>query len=205
VFLGEAPLLTETIFRRTMVQGYRLIWLLLLPSAIMIWMTGKSRLIPAMIGADAFVPLLIHAGRDRKLQSSSLSSTPVSSHAETPPTSIGIVGGGLAGLSTAYHLLQKSPTLNITILDKALPGFGGASSVAGGYVLFVCLISYMFHAYIHYQSRMNQLFATPHRAWLMTTNHNTTKIAETSTQPNCRTIPFLSCLFLTPSSTVCLF
>lgn len=48
-------------------------------------------------------------------------------------TSVGIIGGGLAGLSTAYHLLQKQPTLDITILDVAAgPGQGGASSVAGG-------------------------------------------------------------------------
>jgi glycine/D-amino acid oxidase-like deaminating enzyme len=56
------------------------------------------------------------------------------------------VGGGLAGLSTAYHLLDKSAnknstntmyenegqTLDITIFDKVAPGTGGASSVAGG-------------------------------------------------------------------------
>jgi hypothetical protein len=45
---------------------------------------------------------------------------------------IAIVGGGLAGLSTAYHLLQKNPSLGITILDTSLPGEGGASTVAGG-------------------------------------------------------------------------
>jgi ribulose 1,5-bisphosphate synthetase/thiazole synthase len=46
---------------------------------------------------------------------------------------VGIVGGGLAGLSTAYHLLQKQPALDITILDVTSgPGEGGASAVAGG-------------------------------------------------------------------------
>ena len=46
---------------------------------------------------------------------------------------IAIVGGGLAGLSTAYHLLQKRPSLNVTILDTSSPGEGtGASTVAGG-------------------------------------------------------------------------
>ena len=50
---------------------------------------------------------------------------------------IAIVGGGLAGLSTAYHLLSKSIDYNlnlpsITIFDKTKPGQGGASSVAGG-------------------------------------------------------------------------
>lgn len=46
--------------------------------------------------------------------------------------SVGIVGGGLAGLSTAYHLLQKRPSIDIRIMDVAPPGEGGASAVAGG-------------------------------------------------------------------------
>lgn len=45
---------------------------------------------------------------------------------------IGIIGGGLAGLSTAYHLLEKCPSADITIIDRQAPGTGGASSVAGG-------------------------------------------------------------------------
>ena len=48
---------------------------------------------------------------------------------------LAIVGGGLAGLSTAFHLLEKRPhTFQITIIDKASVGEAGASSVAGGYV-----------------------------------------------------------------------
>lgn len=57
----------------------------------------------------------------------------------TLPRRVAIVGGGLAGLSTAYHLLQKtaadvnlSSCLDITILDPAMVGMAGASSVAGG-------------------------------------------------------------------------
>ena len=52
--------------------------------------------------------------------------------------SIGIVGGGLAGLSVAYQLLSRqkeySPNgIKITILDQSRePGIMGASSVAGG-------------------------------------------------------------------------
>jgi len=49
--------------------------------------------------------------------------------------SVGIVGGGLAGLSTAYHLLQQSrdQPVHVTILDQCSgPGQGGASSVAAG-------------------------------------------------------------------------
>lgn len=51
-------------------------------------------------------------------------------------SAIRILGGGLAGLSVAYHLLASSThTLNITIRDVAVgPGLGGASAVAGGYV-----------------------------------------------------------------------
>lgn len=57
-----------------------------------------------------------------------------------PISNVAIVGGGLAGLSTAYHLLElsgdnkdKFPSgIHITIFDKALVGEGGASSVAGG-------------------------------------------------------------------------
>ena len=57
-----------------------------------------------------------------------------SSRTETSPTpqTVAIVGGGLAGLSTAYHLVQHAPHLDITILDKKPPGMGGASAVAGG-------------------------------------------------------------------------
>jgi hypothetical protein len=51
---------------------------------------------------------------------------------------VAIVGGGLAGLSTAFHLLEKRPrNVQITIIDKALVGEAGASSVAGGYVLYM--------------------------------------------------------------------
>jgi glycine/D-amino acid oxidase-like deaminating enzyme len=54
---------------------------------------------------------------------------------------VAIIGGGLAGLSTAYHLLlhhntpnnnSKEGGIHITIYDTAEVGEGGASSVAGG-------------------------------------------------------------------------
>ena len=48
------------------------------------------------------------------------------------PGSVAIVGGGLAGVSVAYHLLARQPRTNITVFDKADPGMGGASAVAGG-------------------------------------------------------------------------
>jgi NADPH-dependent 2,4-dienoyl-CoA reductase/sulfur reductase-like enzyme len=51
----------------------------------------------------------------------------------SPCKNVAIVGGGLAGLSTAYHLLEKlGGNVRITVLDKAGPGEGGASAVAGG-------------------------------------------------------------------------
>jgi glycine/D-amino acid oxidase-like deaminating enzyme len=54
------------------------------------------------------------------------------------PQKIAIVGGGLAGLSTAFHLLEKASqlypakSLDVTILDSHQVGTGGASAVAGG-------------------------------------------------------------------------
>ena len=45
---------------------------------------------------------------------------------------IAVIGGGLAGLSTAYHILEKSLSTDITIFDRQPPGVGGASAVAGG-------------------------------------------------------------------------
>ena len=73
----------------------------------------------------------------------------------SPPQKIAIVGGGLAGLSTAYHLLQSTitnandaSTLSLTIFDKSLPGKGGASSVAGGYVAIMHVYSSMMIKYL---------------------------------------------------------
>lgn len=57
------------------------------------------------------------------------------------PKKVSIVGGGLAGLSVAYNLLdlvasskddRDAKGMQITIYDKARVGEGGASSVAGG-------------------------------------------------------------------------
>jgi hypothetical protein len=58
-----------------------------------------------------------------------------------PPQNIAIVGGGLAGLSTAFHLLEKTERRDsrcrVTIFDTAPVGTSGASSVAGGYVQII--------------------------------------------------------------------
>ena len=71
--------------------------------------------------------------RFQHFASTSEPSSPASIHTSSiPPQNIAIVGGGLAGLSTAYHLLKNSPSSSITIFDKSPPGQGGASSVAGG-------------------------------------------------------------------------
>jgi hypothetical protein len=65
-----------------------------------------------------------------------------SSNSSPPaPHNICIVGGGLAGLSTAFHFLEKQPragahpsAASVTILDRDEVGQSGASAVAGGYV-----------------------------------------------------------------------
>ena len=44
-----------------------------------------------------------------------------------------VVGGGLAGLSTVFHLLSKVDNgVHVTVVDKAPVGTAGASAVAGG-------------------------------------------------------------------------
>jgi len=65
----------------------------------------------------------------------------------SPARRVAIVGGGVAGLSVAYHLLKHQhanvteklsiktcrPRIQVTIFDQtASPGLGGASAVAGG-------------------------------------------------------------------------
>lgn len=52
----------------------------------------------------------------------------------TKGNNVAVVGGGLAGLSVSFQLLEKSrgTKMQLTIIDKNLPGEGGASSVAGG-------------------------------------------------------------------------
>ena len=47
-------------------------------------------------------------------------------------TDVAIVGGGLTGLWTAYYLLERDPTLTITVLEKHIVGFG-ASGRNGGW------------------------------------------------------------------------
>jgi hypothetical protein len=78
--------------------------------------------------------------------------------------SVAIIGGGLAGLSTAHHFIQKQPGIQITIFDKAPVGTAGASSVAGGYVPCSTLILlYTLHLLLCL-GRIHIIFATPHGA-----------------------------------------
>ena len=66
--------------------------------------------------------------------------TPTSQNEETTTSQMRIFGGGLAGLSVAYHVLRSASeelatNYQITIFDvEPGPGTGGASAVAGGYV-----------------------------------------------------------------------
>jgi hypothetical protein len=72
------------------------------------------------------------------LRRRSASSSSINDSSERAPQNFTIIGGGLAGLSTAFHILQKAPSgSHVTVLDKAPVGTAGASSVAGGYVLDV--------------------------------------------------------------------
>ena len=53
--------------------------------------------------------------------------------ASTPPSRVAVVGGGLAGLATAFHLLNVSAPLDaLHVYDAGAPGTGGASAAAAG-------------------------------------------------------------------------
>lgn len=50
-----------------------------------------------------------------------------------------VVGGGLAGLGVTYHLLRDAASfrqpVHVQLIDEHGIGQGGASAVAGGYVV----------------------------------------------------------------------
>ena len=69
----------------------------------------------------------------RQLSSSVAATTEMIHPESSRPRNVTVLGGGLAGLSTAYHLLTRAaPGSRINIVDKAEVGTAGASSVAGG-------------------------------------------------------------------------
>lgn len=76
----------------------------------------------------------IRATTSRSIASSSMAMDTMA----RPIENVAIIGGGLAGLSAAYHLIdiaaEKRPNkkLQITIYDKSQVGISGASAVAGG-------------------------------------------------------------------------
>jgi len=93
----------------------------------------------------------------------------------TSKPKIAVVGGGLAGLSTAFHLLEKTAgECHVTVFDRASVGTAGASSVAGGCVPIIvlcccccCCISRLQYYYCcccsaFALSRIIDIFATPH-------------------------------------------
>ena len=102
----------------------------LLSRTIMICLAGRHYL--GRTGAYAFSQFHPRSSYRLITLFSSLESEFKAASPLAEPQDVAIVGGGLAGLATAFHLLQKAPDTKITIFDKALPGCGGASSVAGG-------------------------------------------------------------------------
>lgn len=66
-----------------------------------------------------------------QLRKNRFSSSSITTLGSTPKD-ICVIGGGLAGLSTTFHLLEKNPNVHVTVIDKTDVGKGGASSVAGG-------------------------------------------------------------------------
>ena len=116
----------------------------------------SGRFFVSIVRTEAFVPVrrytpsmrvvgsTNHAAQQRHNHTSSSSTL----QHNNSPRHIRILGGGLAGLSMAYHLLsllqqQQQPSrFDITIYDTAHEiGTGGASAVAGGYVVILCISS----------------------------------------------------------------
>jgi sarcosine oxidase, subunit beta len=48
------------------------------------------------------------------------------------PASVVIVGGGLMGLSTAWHLRRADPSVRVTVLERAHPGAAASGASAAG-------------------------------------------------------------------------
>ena len=114
-----------------------------------------GRLFVSIVRTEAFVPVRRYTPSVRVVGSTNhaeqqrhnhTSSSTLHPHTNSP-RHIRILGGGLAGLSMAYHLLSlqqqhPSPRFDITIYDTAHEiGTGGASAVAGGYVVILCISS----------------------------------------------------------------
>ena len=81
------------------------------------------------------VPGFVCGINRRRTVSFSIASNYLDKTDQRPINDVAIIGGGLAGLSTAYHLFelrQHLTPLNITIYDRCQVGEGGASAVAGG-------------------------------------------------------------------------
>lgn len=79
---------------------------------------------------DRVDSMSVQRGAHTWLRASAQSSKPLQS-----PRKIAVIGGGLAGLATVFHIIDKQPGVHVTVFDKVPVGTGGASSVAGGYVM----------------------------------------------------------------------
>jgi hypothetical protein len=131
------PRLLHTLFLLLIGCFLQMALTLTLTSAWTGTMQSRSRLVP-LIGHRIL-------GTRRSFRTQRLFSSS-SSDGQLPVQRIAIAGGGLAGLSTAFHLLEKTQARNsnssrcqVTIFDTALVGTAGASSVAGGYVVLLLL------------------------------------------------------------------
>jgi hypothetical protein len=93
------------------------------------------------------VVLLLLFGMDELVASCSAGMTTTTTGRGVGPRNFRVVGGGLAGLGLTYHLLKLAQQqhrmdrqpIRIEVVDPHPVGMGGASAVAGGYVLLVCV------------------------------------------------------------------
>jgi gamma-glutamylputrescine oxidase len=74
--------------------------------------------------------LQVFCNRD-DLSAMSISSWLDESRGKVVETDVLIVGAGLTGLSLAYWLNQEDPSLRVTIVERARPGFGASGRNAG--------------------------------------------------------------------------
>ncbi len=115
--------------------------LLLLMSAIAAGAARARRRLSSISLAWQHQQPLLSSPRRRGLTTRLAAEETTTTTTTQQPQHVTIVGGGLAGLSTAWHLVaqggqqrqpQPHPLTSLTLLDPRPPGQAEASSVAGG-------------------------------------------------------------------------